>query len=104
MISMVVATEQPICENDMRANRRQDRTLDRRLQLETAAMLAVPFYYVGELRGVISCVQIQQPGDETAARGFSVDDLERLQLTVGVLSRLMEHRLLALCLGLEVLG
>ena len=104
MISMVVATEQPICENDMRANQRQDKTLDQRLQLETAAMLAVPLYYVGELRGVISCVQLQEPGDETRSRGFSMENLRRLQLTSGVLSRLIEHRLLTLCLGLEVLG
>ncbi|HEX8310214.1 MAG TPA: GAF domain-containing protein [Chthoniobacteraceae bacterium] len=104
MISMVVATEQPICENDMRANRQQDKTLDLRLRLETSAMLAVPLYYVGELRGVVSCVQLQEPGDESKARGFSMEDLRRLQLTSGVMSRLIEHRLLTLCLGLEVLG
>jgi hypothetical protein len=102
MIGMVTATEQPICENEVCKNERQDRTLDEQLQLKTWAMLAVPFYYFGELRGVISCVQFQSA--ESAPPGFSGGHLHGLQLTAGVLSRLIEHRLLALCLGLDGLG
>ena len=52
MISMVAATEQPICENEVWRNERQDRTLDTELRVKTWAMLAVPFYFFGELRGV----------------------------------------------------
>jgi GAF domain-containing protein len=105
MISMVVAMEQPICENDVQQNRQQDKTLDAKLQLQTCAMLAVPFYFVGELRGVLSCVQLAPAGaDCLAPRSFSPEDLQTLQLTGGVLSRLIEHRLLGLCLGVEGLG
>lgn len=104
MISMVVATQQPICENEVQHNRRQDKTLDERLDLETGAMLAVPFYFVGELRGVISCVQLKGSRNSAEPRGFSAEDLRRLQLTTGVLSKLIEHRLVSLCFGLEVLG
>ena len=102
MIGMVAATEQPVCENEVCKNERQDRTLDEQLQLRTWAMLAVPFYFFGELRGVISCVQFQST-DSTPA-GFSGEHLHGLQLTAGVLTRLIEHRLFALCLGLDCLA
>ena len=105
MISMVVATEQPICENDMCRNAQQDKTLDQQLQLQTCAMLAVPFYFVGALRGVISCVQLKPAGNpETDAPGFSPASLQGLQLTAGVLSRLIEYRLMSLSLGMEGMG
>jgi hypothetical protein len=105
MISMVVAMEQPICENDVYKNQSQDRTLDERLRLQTCAMVAVPFYFLGDLRGVISCVQLK-PADaiEADPPGFTPEHLCGLQLTAGVLSRLIEYRLLTLCLGLEELG
>ena len=102
MIGMVAATEQAICENEVCKNARQDRTLDEQLRLKTWSMIAVPFYFFGELRGVISCVQLQS-GDATPP-GFSAEHLHGLQLTAGVLSRLIVYRLLALCLGLDGLG
>ena len=102
MIGMVAATEQPICENEVCKNERQDRTLDERLQLRTWAMIAVPLYFFGELRGVISCVQFQSA--ESTPPGFSGEHLHDLQLIAGALSRLIEHRLLALCLGLDCLA
>lgn len=102
MISMVVATEQPICENEVHHNQRQDRTLDRKLGLMTCSMIAVPFYFVGEIRGVISAVQLKR-GDaaEPDPAGFSPDSLRGLQLTASVLSRLIEHELITLAIGLE---
>lgn len=105
MISMVVATEQPICENDMAANQRQDKSLDQQLHVQTSAMLAVPFYFVGELRGVISCVKLKKEGaNGPAFTEFPPESLRELQLTAAILSRLIEHRLLTVCLGLEALG
>lgn len=102
MISMVVASEQPICENDVHLNQQQDRTLDRKLGLMTCAMIAVPFYFVGAVRGVISAVQLKDvaSGDPDPP-GFSAEDLSSLQLTAAVLSRLIEHELITLSLGLE---
>ena len=102
MISMVVAMEQPICENDVHKNARQDKTLDQQLEVETCAMLAVPFVFAGELLGVVSCVQLRRTNsDDPDPPGFRVEHLQTLQETVGILSRLIEARLLALCLGLE---
>ena len=101
MISMVVATEQPICENEVHKNAQQDPTLDRKLGLITCSMLAVPLYFAGELRGVISAVRLKR-ANSTARdpAGFSPDNLRALQLTADVLERLIEHELLTLSFGL----
>jgi GAF domain-containing protein len=102
MISMVVSTEQPICENDVHQNQQQDKTLDRELGLLTCAMLAVPLYFGGEMRGVISAVQLK-PAAIAAPEppGFTPQHLEALQLTASVLARLVDQQLYALALGLE---
>ncbi len=101
MISMVVATEQPICENEVHRNRQQDKTLDEKLQLVTCAMLAVPFYFAGELRGVISAVQLKARADAPKPPGFTVANLGTLQLAASVLSRMLDHQLMSLVLGRE---
>ena len=105
MISMVVAMQQPICENDVHKNARQDKTLDEQLELETCAMLAVPFLCAGELLGVVSCVQLRRRNSaDPDPSGFRAEHLQALQLHVGILSRLVEGKLLALCLGLEAIA
>ncbi|MHA3775014.1 GAF domain-containing protein [Verrucomicrobiota bacterium sgz303538] len=102
MISMVVATEQPMCENDVHMNQRQDRTLDSQLGVQTCAMIAVPFYFAGELRGVLSGVQLRSPGDTLPKpHGFAWEHLLVLQRTATLLGRLIEHRLMLRILGAE---
>ena len=91
MISMVVATEQPICENDVQKNLQQDKTLDRQLGLLTCSMIAVPFYFTDEMRGVISGVRLKAAGEANEPPGFGVEDLETLQLTTTVLTRMIER-------------
>ena len=102
MISMVVSTELPICENEVHRNQRHDKALDQKLCLRTCAMLAVPLYFGGALRGVISAVQLK-PADSNAAEppGFAPEHLRALQLTSSVLSRLVEQQFYSLTLGLE---
>jgi transcriptional regulator with GAF, ATPase, and Fis domain len=105
MISMVVATEQPICENDVQQNERQDKTLDRTLGVRTCAMIATPLYFAGDLRGVLSAVRLQPAESaEPAPPGFEPGHIESLQLIVAVLARMLEHQLLGLALGLEDLA
>lgn len=102
MISMVVATEQPICENQVYKNAQQDKEVDRRLGLRTCAMIAVPIGFCGEMRGVLSCVQVRQmESDEPDPPGFSYEDLTHMGLTSNIFGRLMEARLQAHCLGLS---
>jgi GAF domain-containing protein len=105
MISMVVSTEQPICENEVHQNRQQDKALDRELGVLTCAMLATPLYFAGELRGVVSAVQLKTAGSpEPEPPGFTARDLNTLELMATVLSRLVEQQFLSLALGLEELA
>lgn len=105
MVATVAATEQPICENQVCNDSRQDGRLDATLGVKTATMLAVPFTFLGELRGVISCVRLmpKEPA-APAPSGFTAGDLQALQFTARIVSRLIEYRLLARTLGLEELG
>jgi hypothetical protein len=105
MISMVVATEQPICENEVHKNQRQDKTLDRTLGLITCAMVATPLYFAGELRGVVSAVRVKaadSAGPDPA--GFSPANLDTLQLSAVILARLIEQQLLGSVLGIDDLA
>jgi len=105
MISMIVSTELPICENEVSKNQQQDKTLDQKLGLQTCAMLATPLYFAGELRGVISAVQLRAPNTtDPEPPGFSPQHLASLQLTATVLARLIEQQLLSLAVGLEDLA
>jgi hypothetical protein len=102
MISMVVATEQPICENDVQQDHRQDRTLDTRLGLRTCAMIAAPFYFWGELRGVVSGVQVREADEDSPSPpGFNWEHLQGIQRTASLLGRLLEHKVLQRVLGME---
>jgi len=101
MISMVVSTEQPICENDVHRNRQQDKKLDGVLGVLTCSMVATPLYFGGELRGVISAVRLKPTPDSPEPPGFSPEQLELLQLTAAVFARLVDRQLMALALGLE---
>jgi GAF domain-containing protein len=65
-------------------------------------MVATPLYFGGELRGVISAVQLRAPdADSPEPPGFSPQHLETLQLTATVLARLVEQQLLSLAIGLD---
>jgi hypothetical protein len=105
LVSVVVATEQPMCENAMEDNKRRDTSLDKKLGVQTRAMLAVPFYFAGEVRGVLSAVQLIKPGSTAPEPpGFSPEALGTLQKGATILGRLLERRLLGEILGLEALA
>jgi hypothetical protein len=104
MISMIVSTELPLCENEVARNQQQDKALDNKLGLQTCAMLAAPLYFAGELRGVISAVQLQKRGlNDPEPPGFQPQHLDALQLTASVLGKLIEQQLLSLSIGFEEL-
>jgi GAF domain-containing protein len=99
MISLVFASEQPICENAVYKNERQDKKLDQKLGVLTVAMMAVPLYFGRELRGVVSCVKLKDAEVEADPTPFSPDDLRTLQAATDALSRLIDHRLLSASIG-----
>jgi hypothetical protein len=100
LIGMVLASEQPFCENEVYRNAGQDKTVDRKLGMLTCAMVAVPFYYGRRIRGVISCVQMKPAaGDLPDPAGFSLDDLAHVQHAALVVSRLLDHWLIGVSVG-----
>lgn len=101
VISMVFRSEQPFCENRMQRHQLQDKTLDRKLGVVTSAMIAVPFYYAREIRGVISCVQLQPAPYSVTEEGpgFPQESLRAVQFSAAVLSRLLDHALLSATIG-----
>ncbi len=77
LVSLVCIGGQPLCENDVSRNTRQDASLDRQLGKLTCAMIAVPLRVRGEIRGVVSCVKLKArdaAGPDPA--GFTAEDLQ----------------------------
>lgn len=75
LISLVCATEQPLCENAVYRNSQQDPTLDRTLGVLTCAMIAVPLRLYGETVGVVSCVKLKETLEAPDPAPFSAADL-----------------------------
>lgn len=100
LICMVFASQQPFLENEVAKNAQQSKLLDTRLQTQTHAMLAVPFHFLHDCRGVLSCVQLKAPGAPgPEPPGFSPAHLEDLQRTAAITAQLFEFRVLSLAVG-----
>ena len=97
IISMVFVQQQPYCENYIQASEGHDDTLDRKISKHTTAMIAVPFYFGFSLRGVISCVQLEEASH--AREGFSFADVETLSRVANLLERLVNESLFSSALG-----
>ena len=106
------------CESEVCFHQRQNRELDRSLSVLTWAMLAVPFKFAGEIRGVITAVRLirlhdlpglsrmpesraEFPPDYTPPPSFSIADLHAMETSAAAVGRLIDHRLTAWALGTE---
>jgi hypothetical protein len=98
LICMVFSSEQPFLENDVWKNARQSKLLDSMLEVQTNAMIAVPFYFLRACRGVVSCVQLNKPGGP-AGPGFRPEHLAHVQRATALLSQLVELNLLSRTVG-----
>ena len=97
---MVFSSQQPFVENEVFKNSGQSRMLDELLNVRTHSLMAVPFSFLGECRGVLSCVQLgDDVGENETPKGFLPDHLARLQKTATVLSRLVDLKLLGVTIG-----
>lgn len=107
IVSMVVATEQAFAESEVYKNKKHSPKLDRSLGKTTYAMVVVPFYFLGEVRGVVSCVQLlnvryeaqEATPTEALPKGFSAEDMGAIQRGATVLTELIDHRLLKSAIG-----
>lgn len=101
IVSMVVVTEQPFCENEVYQHEDQDKTLDMQLGVRTCSMIVVPLYFGHGVRGVVSCVQLKAADDPVDPPGFTMEHMARIRLATETLGRLIDHRLLSVTVGWE---
>jgi len=102
LICMVFASEQPFLENEVWKNAQQSKLLDSMLEVQTFAMIAVPFNFLRACRGVISCVQLKHSRSrEPDPAGFRPEHLASIQRAATLLSQLIESRLLSRTVGWE---
>jgi len=101
IISSVFAYEQPFCENQVYKNEKHDKTVDKSLGMVTVAMIAVPLYFAGSPRGIVSCVKRKPRAQKNDPPGFPMESLRPVQLAAEVLSRLIDHRLIGVTVGYQ---
>jgi len=99
LICMVFASEQPFLENEVWKNSQQSKLLDSLLKVQTAAMIAVPFYFMRGCRGVISCVQLKSSSPGQEPTGFRPEHLAHIQRSATLLSKLVDLKLLSQTVG-----
>lgn len=102
LISLVLASEQPLCENLVYQNKQHSKRTDEALGQVTCSMIAVPFYLGGEAAGVLSCVQLKESPDAPDPVGFTAKHLNRISRLSTTMERLINYRVLNSILGLEV--
>jgi hypothetical protein len=99
-ISLVFASEQPICENRIAGDERHSKRIDTAVGQTTEAMVAVPFYLGGSLRGVLSAVRWQ--GGCASGEAFGSKNLQSVQRASVVVERLVNLALAKTILGIEL--
>lgn len=107
IVSMVAATEQAFAESEVYKNKKHSPTLDRTLGKTTYAMVVVPFYLLGQVRGVVSCVQLLNVRFDTGAAvptgelptGFGPEHMALVQRAATIMTDLIDHRLLKSAIG-----
>ena len=107
IVSLVVASEHAFVENQVYKNAKHSATLDKKLQKTTYAMIAVPLYFLNEVRGVISCVQLldvvvhegQAAATGQTPAGFGPPELNAIQTIAAVVRDLIDYRLLGTAVG-----
>src|SRR4051812_45582955 len=98
---MVLATQQPFCENNLGVNRAAASTLEERMGVVVCSRAMVPFFIAGMMRGLVAAYRTKPVPDAGEPPGFSADAVEQLNLLARLLGRLMDHKLLCSAIGLE---
>ncbi|MBV9106949.1 MAG: GAF domain-containing protein [Verrucomicrobia bacterium] len=100
LISMVFSTGQPFCENNIEQNPDHDKAVDRQMGSPTTAMIAVPFYFAQECRGIVSCVHLaKKPGSAPAQKDFDMESMREVTRAASLLTRLFDLKLISRIIG-----
>lgn len=98
---MILATQQPFCENNLSQNRAAASTLEERLGVIVCSRVLVPFFIAGKMRGVLAAYQFKPTLDSPEPPGFTPEAVEELNLLSRLFGRLLDHKLLCAAIGLE---
>ncbi len=98
---MILATQQPFCENNLSQNRAAASQLEERLGVIVCCRVLVPFFIAGKMRGVLAAYQFKPSLDAPEPPGFTPEAVEELNLLSRLLGRLLDHKLLCAAIGLE---
>lgn len=90
IISMVHASGQPFCENNIQANPQHSSKLDQQLGIQTDAMVATPVVFKGEIVGVITCVHTSPAGETGIIHSFQAVDLSELEFAAALAGRVLD--------------
>jgi hypothetical protein len=102
IVSLVFANEQSFVETEVFRNVQHSGILDDKLGVTTYAMIVVPFYFLNECRGVISCVKLMEATvcagklvpKGSVPSGFDLNDLATIQNAVLIIRDLIDYGLL----------
>lgn len=101
LASMVLAMEQPFCENNLAATRVAPSTLEERLGIVMCSRIFVPFFIAGKARGVVACYRTKAAPADPDPAAFGPDAVEEMSLLARLLGRLLDYKLLCAAIGLE---
>ena len=101
MISLVLASEQALCENAVYESERHSSRFDNELGIITCAMIAVPFYLDGHLIGILSCIRQKSEPTDPDPPGFSAAHLNAMQHLARTTERQIKYLMLLRLTGLE---
>jgi hypothetical protein len=107
IVSLAVATEQAFVENNVYKNAKHSPILDHTVGRTTHAMIVVPLYFLSQIRGVISCVQLldvliekgKAIPTENPPPGFTPADLGVIETTAAAIRNLIDYRLVGTAIG-----
>jgi hypothetical protein len=99
LISMVFSTGQSFCENNISENPKHDKTVDRITGSVTRAMIAVPFYFAQQCRGILSCVQLADRPRISTRGEFDMDSMREVNRAASLLTRLFDFKLISRIIG-----
>jgi hypothetical protein len=101
-VSLVLGSEQAICENRVYEHASHSKRVDRELAKVTCSMIAAPFYVGGLMRGVFSCVKWKDSAEAPDPPEFSASDLSRVKLLSAAVERLLNYRIMADLLDIQL--
>jgi len=98
---MVLAMQQPFCENNLALNRPAASKLEEKLGVIVCSRVLVPFFIAGRLRGIVAAYQTKTDLDAPEPRGFEPDAVEEISLLARLLTRLFDYKLLCAATGVD---